>query len=65
MNQYISNDTARILIATVYFIGILVMVFFIYRKLFRLLKKRTVRTTRKSDNFILELSSPEIGLQKS
>lgn len=55
MNQYISNDTTKILIATVSFIGILVMVFFIYRKLFRLLKKRTVRTTRKSDNIILEL----------
>lgn len=55
MNQYISNDTARILIATISFIGILVMVFFIYRKLFRLLKKRTARTNRKSNNFILEL----------
>lgn len=55
MNQYISNDTARILIATVSFIGILVLVFFIYRKLFRLFKRRTVNTTRKSDNFILEL----------
>ncbi len=55
MNQYISNDTARILIATVSFIGVLVIVFFIYRKLFRLLKKRSIKTTRKSDNFILEL----------
>ena len=55
MNQYISNDTIRIIIATVSFIGILVIVFFIYRKLFRLLKKRSIKTTRKSDNFILEL----------
>ena len=55
MNQYISNDTAKILIATVSFIGILVIVFFIYRKLFRFLKRRTIKATRKSDNFILEL----------
>lgn len=55
MNQYISNDTARILIATIFFIVILIIVFFIYRKLFRLLKKRAIKTTRKSDDFILEL----------
>jgi len=55
MNEYISNETARILIATVSFIGILVIVFFIYRKLFRLLKKRTAKTTQTSDNIILEL----------
>ncbi|MDO9153485.1 MAG: mechanosensitive ion channel [Paludibacter sp.] len=55
MDQYISNDITRILIATISFIGILVIVFFIYRKLFRLLKKRTIKTTRKSDNFIIEL----------
>lgn len=55
MNQYISNDTARILIATASFIGILVIIFFIYRRLFQLFKKRARKTTRKSDDFILEL----------
>jgi small-conductance mechanosensitive channel len=55
MNEYISNDTAGILVATAFFIGILVIVFFIYRKLFRVLKKKTAKTTRRADNFILEL----------
>jgi small-conductance mechanosensitive channel len=55
MNQYINNDAAEILIATVSFIGILVITFFIYRKLFRLFRKRIIKTKSKSDDFILEL----------
>jgi len=55
MNQYLSDETVKIVIATASFIALLVIVFFVYRKLFRLLKKRTSNTTRKSDDLILEL----------
>jgi len=55
MNEYISNDATRILIATVSFIGVLVIIFFIYRTLFRLFRKRIVKTKSKIKDFALEL----------
>ncbi len=55
MNQYFSNDIVRILIATVSFIGLLVIIFFVYRGIFRLIKKRIEKTTVKTNSYIIEL----------
>ncbi len=55
MNQYISNDTVRIILATAFFIGILVLIFFVYRFIFIRLKRKTLKTPGKLDDFMIDL----------
>lgn len=55
MNQIDSNETFNLIIATVSFIALLVIVFFVYKYLFRFFKKRVFKTPGKLDYFILDL----------
>lgn len=55
MNQPDSNETFNLIIATVSFIALLVIVFFLYKYLFRFFKKRVFKTPGKLDDFMLDL----------
>jgi len=55
MNQPDSNETSNLIIATVSFIALLIIVFFVYKYLFRFFKKRVFKTPGKLDDFILDL----------
>ena len=55
MNEYFSNETINISIASVSFIALLVIVYFIYRYIFQFFKKRELKKTGKISGFILEL----------
>lgn len=55
MNQYMSNDTVRIILATAFFIGILILIFFIYRFIFIRLKRKALRTPGNLDDFMIDL----------
>jgi small-conductance mechanosensitive channel len=55
MSQFISNETIRIIIATISFFVLLVIIFFIYRYIFLFFKKKVSRTPEKFDDFILDL----------
>lgn len=55
MNQYLSTETIKLVVATASFIVLLVIIFFIYRYLFLFIKKKVSRTTGKLDDFILDL----------
>lgn len=55
MSGFINEDFARLIIASISFVVILFIIYFIYRFLFSILKKRVIRTTNKLDNFVIEL----------
>ena len=55
MDQPFSNDTINLIIASASFFVILVIVFFVYKYLFRLFKKKISHTKGKLDDFILDL----------
>ena len=55
MNQYINNETTRVAIATVSFIGVLVVIFFIYRFIFIRVRRKVLLTPGKIDDFMLEI----------
>ncbi len=55
MNQYFSNESVRLVIASVAFFVLLVIIFFIYRYLFHFFKKKVTRTEHRIDDFILNL----------
>ncbi len=55
MSQFLNNENIRLLIAIGSFIAILVIVFFIYRRLFRYFRKKVLSTPGKLDDFILDL----------
>lgn len=55
MNQPFSNETTSLIIATVSFLALLVVVFFVYKYLFRFFKRRILKTPGKLDDFILDL----------
>jgi len=55
MNQPFSNETINLIIASISFIALLVIVFFVYRYLFRFFKKKVSKTPGKLDDFVLEL----------
>ncbi len=55
MDKVLNNETIRILIAGASFLAILIIIFFIYRLIFRALKKKVQRSPGKLDDFILEL----------
>jgi small-conductance mechanosensitive channel len=55
MSEFLNNETVRVAIATSSFIVLLIIIFFIYRSLFRSFKKKVSRTPGKSDDFILNL----------
>lgn len=55
MNQYFSNETVRLLVATASFIVLLVIIFFVYKYLFLFFKRKVSKTPGKFDDFILDL----------
>ncbi len=55
MSQYISNETVSLIVAITSFIVLLIIVFFIYRSVFRFFKKKISLTPGKMDDFILDL----------
>ena len=55
MKEYLNEDTLRLLIATVSFQAILVLVYFVYRFLFLLFKRRVLRSNRVLSNQAVEL----------
>ena len=55
MNQYFSDDVIRIIIASASFIALLVIIFFIYRYVFLVFRKRASKKSGKFIDFILDL----------
>jgi small-conductance mechanosensitive channel len=55
MSDYFNSDTTRIIIATASFIALLVIVFFIYRYVFKILRRKVSMAPGKLDGFILNL----------
>ena len=55
MEEYINHDTIKIIIASVSFVALLAIIFFIYRFFITFLKKRVSKTAGKLDDFILDL----------
>ena len=55
MNQYINNESFVFIIATISFVALLALVFYIYRYLFLYFRKKVSQTPGKLDNFILDL----------
>jgi small-conductance mechanosensitive channel len=55
MKEYLNEDTLRLLIATVSFLAILVLVYFVYRFLFSLFKRRVLSSNRVLSNQAVEL----------
>jgi len=55
MNSYFTNETVRLAIAATSFVALLVVVFFIYRRLFQFLKRYIHKTPSKIDDFVLDL----------
>jgi small-conductance mechanosensitive channel len=53
--DHFCTDTIRLIIAITSFVILLVIIFFIYKRVFRFLKKRASLTTGKLDDFILDL----------
>jgi len=55
MKEFLNEDTLRLLIATASFLAILVIVYFIYRFLFLLFKRRVLRSNKVLSNQVVEL----------
>lgn len=55
MSSYLDNPTLRIVIAAASFIALLVVIFFVYRRIFRFIKNHILKTPSKVDDFVFEL----------
>lgn len=55
MNDFFQTENFKLLIAGISFVIILIVVFFINKKVFKILSHRAKKTTNKLDDFILEL----------
>jgi small-conductance mechanosensitive channel len=55
MSDYFNSDTTRIIIASVSFLTLLVIIFFIYRYVFKILRRKVSMAPGKLDGFILNL----------
>ena len=55
MNQDFNSESVRLLIPSAAFLVLLVIIFFIYRYLFRFFKKKVIQSDRKIDDFVLDL----------
>lgn len=55
MNHYINNESFNLIVATISFIALLIIIYFIYRYIFRFFKKKVSATSGKFDDFILDL----------
>ncbi len=55
MSSFFNNENAELVVAIGSFIGLLVIVFFIYRYIFSILKKKAIKTQGKIDDFVLHL----------
>jgi len=55
MNEYLSEETLKLVIATISFIVLLGIVFIIYRVLFKFFKRKVTKTPGRLDDFILDL----------
>jgi small-conductance mechanosensitive channel len=55
MSDYFNSDTTRIIIASVSFLTLLVIIFFIYRYVFKILRRKVSMAPGKLDGFIMNL----------
>lgn len=55
MQEYFKDETFRLIIASISFFVIVLIIYFIYRFIFKLIQGRVVRSNNKIDNFIVEL----------
>ena len=55
MNQYLNDETVKIIIATASFIALLVIVFFVYKLIFRVFRKKLSKRSGKFNEVILDL----------
>jgi len=55
MNEYLSEETLKLVIATISFIVLLGIVFIIYRVLFKFFKRKVTKTPGRLNDFILDL----------
>ena len=55
MKEYFNQESARLIIAITSFIVLLVIIYFIYRYLFRFFRKKVLLTPGKLDDFIVDL----------
>lgn len=55
MSNYIDDQTVNLAIAAASFVVLLVVIFLVYRRIFRFLKKHILRTPGKVDDFIFDL----------
>ncbi|MDD3322655.1 MAG: mechanosensitive ion channel [Paludibacter sp.] len=55
MQEYFNNETIKLSIASLSFFVILIVIYFIYKFLFSILRRRVIRSNNKIDNFIVEL----------
>jgi len=59
MDQYFSRETFNLIIASGSFVVLLVAIFFIYRYVFKFLKRRVSLSHSRIDDFILKLFNAE------
>ena len=55
MNQFFQTENFRLLIAAISFVALLVIMFFIYKKIYKILHNRAKKSINKFDDFIIEL----------
>jgi small-conductance mechanosensitive channel len=55
MNQYLDTENFRLVIATISFLALLVLIFFLYRLILKSLKKKVTQSSSKVDDFLLDL----------
>ena len=56
MDKVFNNETIRLIIAGASFFAVLIIIFFIYRYIFKVLKRKVAKSPGKLDDFILELA---------
>jgi len=55
MYNYLDKETVNLIIASASFLGILILVYFVYRFIFSIIKRRITRSKNKLDNYVVEL----------
>ena len=55
MNQFFQSETFRLILASIGFVTLLIVVFFVYKKIFKVILSRVERSSNKLDDFMLGL----------